>query len=248
MSRLALVTGTSSGLGLAVAQQLLARGWSVTGIARRKAPIGHPDYRHLVIDLSNGDALVGGITEHLTPRLHSTRWERLGLVNNAGQTGPLRPLRRVTVNELQRVFAVNVTAPVWLMGYFAGHGSAVPLRMVNVSSGVTHQPRPGLAVYSSSKAALLNAARALAAEWEQPAKAAPAPPDAAILSYEPNVVDTPMQREARSYPESEFPWVGMFQEYHRRGSLVPPDAPAAEIVEFLESKKQPRMAERRYQP
>ena len=248
MSRLALVTGTSSGLGLAVARQLLARGWSVMGIARRIAPIDDPGYRHLAIDLSDGDALVGKITEHLTPRLHSTLWDRLGLVNNAGLTGPLRPLKRVTVTELQRVFAVNVTAPVWLMGYFAGHGSAVPLRIVNVSSGVTHQPRPGLAVYSSSKAALLNAARALAAEWEEPTRKAPAPPDAAILSYEPNVVDTPMQKEARSYPEEEFPWVATFQEYYRRRALVPADAPAAEIVEFLESKKQPRMVERRYQP
>jgi benzil reductase ((S)-benzoin forming) len=248
VNALALVTGTSSGLGLAIAHQLLDRGWRVTGIARRHASIDHPGYRHLALDLGDGDALVGGITQELTPLLHSTRWDRLGLVNNAGLMGPLRPLRRVTLSDLRRVYAVNVAAPVWLMGYFAGHGSAATLRIVNVSSGAARQPRPGIAAYSSSKAALLNAARALAAEWEHQTTAAPAPADAAILSYEPNVVDTPMQREARSLPEDEFPWVGAFKEYQRRGALVPPEAPAAEIVDWLESTRQPRMVERRYEP
>jgi NAD(P)-dependent dehydrogenase (short-subunit alcohol dehydrogenase family) len=248
MNRFALVTGTSSGIGLAVARALLEHGWRVTGIARRKAPIDQPEYRHLALDLADADALVDQVTRHLTPLLHSTRWDRLGLVNNAALTGPLRPLRRVTTSDLLRVYAVNVAAPVWLMGYFAGHGSATPLRIVNLSSGVAKQPRPGLAAYSSSKAALLNAARALAEEWENPTRSAPAPPDASILSFEPHVVDTPMQREARAPTEKDFPWVAVFQEYYRRRALVPPEAPAAEIVEFLESKKQPRLVERRFQP
>jgi len=51
--RICLVTGTSSGIGLAVAVELLKRGWDVAGVARRAAPIHHACYRHLRLDLAD---------------------------------------------------------------------------------------------------------------------------------------------------------------------------------------------------
>ena len=57
MDRLAIVTGTSRGIGAAVAVRLLERGSDVVGIARHPAPIPHPHYRHLNIDLENASAL-----------------------------------------------------------------------------------------------------------------------------------------------------------------------------------------------
>jgi benzil reductase ((S)-benzoin forming) len=71
------------------------------------------------------------------------------------------------------------------------------------------------------------------------------PLDVAILSYEPGTVDTDMQRQARSLSNAEFPWVGLFRQFAERGMLVSPDAPAAEIVEFLEADAEPRFSERR---
>ena len=41
--RAAVVTGTSDGVGLEVARRLLEGGWSVLGLARRTAPIDHPE-------------------------------------------------------------------------------------------------------------------------------------------------------------------------------------------------------------
>jgi len=51
--RVAVVTGTSAGLGLATARILLARGWSVIGVARRPASLTHEAYRHEQLDLGD---------------------------------------------------------------------------------------------------------------------------------------------------------------------------------------------------
>ena len=87
---------------------------------------------------------------------------------------------------------------------------------------------------------------ALAAEWESSPTSAPR--DAAILSYEPGVVETDMQRYARSRSPEEFPWVGVFLDFAARGIGVTPDRPARDIVAFLESDSEPLFGERRLQP
>ena len=48
--RFAIVTGTSSGLGAAIAQALLAEHWTVIGMSRRMPAFSAPGYRHVVID------------------------------------------------------------------------------------------------------------------------------------------------------------------------------------------------------
>ena len=51
--RLAIVTGTSSGIGEKVARQLLQRGWEVIGIARRAVTMDSPGYTHCTLDLAD---------------------------------------------------------------------------------------------------------------------------------------------------------------------------------------------------
>ncbi|MCB1150379.1 SDR family NAD(P)-dependent oxidoreductase, partial [bacterium] len=56
-TRFAAVTGTSDGIGLALARALLDDGWRVLGCARRDAPLDHPAYRHVRVDLADPAAL-----------------------------------------------------------------------------------------------------------------------------------------------------------------------------------------------
>jgi hypothetical protein len=84
-----------------------------------------------------------------------------------------------------------------------------------------------------------------AAELDSDLRRTPVPHDTAILSYEPGTVDTAMQLAARSRPLSAYPWGGLFRDFAARGGLVPPIAPASEIVEFLETDGHPRFSERR---
>ena len=246
MDRFAIVTGTSRGIGESVAAQLVEHGWEVAGLARHQAPIDHARYRHITIDLEQPRALAETIERELGKRIADPRWRRIGLVNNAAMGSALRPLEKIDPVELSRVGVVNWVAPTWLMGFVIRRACPdAALRIVNVSSGAAVRAFAGLADYCGSKAALRMTGMALAAELDSELRTTPAPRDTAILSYEPGTVDTAMQEAARTKPLTEYPWGQPFRDFHAKGALVPPAAPAKEIVEFLESDGHPRFIERR---
>src|SRR6185295_18251607 len=125
--RLALVTGTSRGIGAAVASRLVERGWMVAGVARHAAAIDHARYRHVMF----------------------------GLVNTAALAGELGPIEAIDADALLRVSAVNWVAPAWLVGFAIRRTRPeTALRVVNVSSGSAVHAFAGLSAYCSSKAAL----------------------------------------------------------------------------------------------
>jgi len=243
---IAIVTGTSTGVGEATARQLLERGWDVIGIARRASPISHAAYRHVAFDLGLVAQDPAPLEDALMPFVGGSATHRVGLVNNAAVPEGLMPLANLDPRQVARIYAVNVVAPLWLMGFVVRTLPAdATLRIVNVSSGAATTGFPGLAAYGSSKAALRLAGMSFAREWDAAAPTTRTPHDAAVLSYEPGVVETDMQRYARSRSPEEFPWVQMFLDFAARGIGVPPDLPARDIVAFLESNHQPRFAERR---
>jgi benzil reductase ((S)-benzoin forming) len=231
--RFALVTGTSSGIGQAVARGLVERGWQVLGVSRRDAKIAG-GYTHLCADLAD-ESSWKSVEAKLGPWM-AKDLERIGLVNNAadGSGGRAQDLG---AGELARHFTLNAAAPLWLMGLVARRrpeGAAV--RVVNVSSGAATRAIPGLAAYCASKAALRMAGMTVAEEIEG---------DFSIVSYGPGVVDTAMQAAARSRSKDDFPSVDLFKGFHAEGRLAPPEAPANEIIALLESDFTEKFNERK---
>jgi NAD(P)-dependent dehydrogenase (short-subunit alcohol dehydrogenase family) len=244
--RFALVTGTSAGIGAAVAERLLAREWTVLGVARRGAALDHPRYRHARIDLADRERALPELDRLVIDAVRAKAWSRIGLVNNAAMGGLLGPLERVDAADLQRMLTVNVVMPVHLMGLFVAHTPAdTALRIVNLSSGAATHAFPGLAAYAASKAALRMAGMVLASELASPIRTTPPPADRALVSYEPGIVETDMQRGARSQSPDAFPWVQLFHDFAAQGRLVGPEEPAREIVEILEQDGLPDFSERR---
>lgn len=246
-ARLAIVTGTTSGIGHAVARGLLDHNWHVLGVARRASAIKHEAYTHARVDLHDLAALADILDPHIAALLHQEGWSRIGLVNNAADPALLGPVARLDVRRLTDVFAVNTATPVWLMGTLVRQTPrSTPLRIVNVSTGAAVHAFPGLAAYSSSKAALRMAGMVLAAELDSITSSELPPRDIAILSYEPGAVDTPMQAWARAQPVEVLPSVELFARFVAEQRLVSPEAPAREIVGYLESSATPpRFLERR---
>jgi NAD(P)-dependent dehydrogenase (short-subunit alcohol dehydrogenase family) len=225
-TRHCIVTGTSSGLGLAVARALLGRGWSVAGLSRRPAPLDHPAYLHHAVDLADLEAL-GALAERgLAPWLSAPDLARLGLVNDAAQLGPVAPLARAPPREVGRALLVDAAAPMVLLGLALRAAGAVPLRVVNVSSGAARTAYAGWGAYCAGKAALRLAGEVAALES--------AGRDVRVVSYEPGVLDTAMQAEVRRASRDDFPQLDRFLALHAEGRLVSPEAPAGEIAALLE--------------
>ncbi len=246
IARVALVTGTSSGIGEAVARELLRRNWRVVGASRRSAAIEVPRYTHFRIDLANVAELAARVEAAAGPLVADAAVVRVALVNSAANPGLLGPLGRIDPVEMQRVHAVNVTAPVWLMGWIVDRAARnAAVRIVNVSSGAASKAFPGLGVYVSSKAALRMAGMVFACELDSPDRPGGPHPDATILSYEPGVVDTAMQAAIRASSAETLPVVQMFKRLAAEGLLAPPERPAQEIADYLDHDKHLRFAERR---
>lgn len=240
------MTGTSTGIGAAIARQLLARGWEVAGIARRSPGIEDARYRHLAADLQDAAAAAAAIERAFGALLGEPRWRRIGLVNNAASAAATGPVQRLDAAQLVHVYSVNVAMPLWLMGFVARRSQRqAAIRIVNLSSGAAVRAAPGLAAYCSSKAALRMAGMVLGAELDSPLRPADSPADLSILSYSPGVVDTEMQLASRSMSAEVFPWGGMFKDFAAQGLLAAPEVPAAEVLAYLESDGGERFAERR---
>jgi NAD(P)-dependent dehydrogenase (short-subunit alcohol dehydrogenase family) len=161
----AVITGASMGLGRAIAHTLAGRGWSLVVDARRPGLLAGA-----MRGLAGVTELPGDVTDpahrvNLAAEVH--RMGRLDLlVNNASRLGPSpQPeLLSYPLDELKRVYAANVFAPLALIQLLAGPLAAAAGTIVNVSSDAATEAYPGWGGYGSAKAALDQLTAILAAE------------------------------------------------------------------------------------
>jgi len=163
-TRVALVTGGSAGLGLALTRALAGRGWQVL-------TDGRSEERFKEAELPEGVSVVVG---DLTDAAHRDRLvaevEARGrldlLVHNASTLGPLpmRPLADVAIADLQEVWRTNIGGPLVLTSALLPWLRAADGVLLSISSdaAVNHYETWGL--YGASKAALDHVTLTYAAE------------------------------------------------------------------------------------
>jgi len=157
MDGAAVVTGASSGIGEAIARELLAGGRTVITLQRRPPRFRHERLLFYAVDLADAGAarkVAGEIAAG-----HAVRY----LVNNAGVNRP-GTLEQTTVEDLDYAMAVNVRAAMVLTQAFApGMRAAGFGRIVNISSRAA-MGKTGRTAYSAAKAGLIGMTRTLCLE------------------------------------------------------------------------------------
>ncbi|WP_280346064.1 glucose 1-dehydrogenase [Nocardia neocaledoniensis] len=181
----ALITGGSSGMGLATAHRLLAEGARVVVTGRDK------DRLDRALAELGGDvhAIAGDVTDlDAVDDLVAAVAERFGqldvLFANAG-IGSFQPIEQVTGGLFDEVMGANAKAAFFTVQRalpIMPDGAAI---VINASFGL-HRGVPGAALYSASKAAVHNLTRTMAAEL--------APRRIRVNSVSPGYIDTPAFR------------------------------------------------------
>ena len=149
MSRpLAVVTGTTSGIGEALTRRLLDEGWAVIGLARRPASIVDANYEHVQLDLTDTRALAAWI-DALPHRKDGVTL----LVNNAG-VGHFMPHEELSPQQIEQMVALNLTAPLILARGFLRSIKHKQGWIIQIASFSAHESSAFGATYAATKAAL----------------------------------------------------------------------------------------------
>jgi NAD(P)-dependent dehydrogenase (short-subunit alcohol dehydrogenase family) len=179
LQRVAVVTGASSGLGAELARRLAARGWRCVLVARREDRLRELaaaiDGEYEVCDVAERDQVEG-----LAARVLE-RHPQIGmLVNNAGIPARTGNFLTIEPELLERVFAVNFFAGVWMTrALMPGLEAAAPSHLVNM---VSVAGTMAIGPYSASKHAQIAFSRTLAGQLR--------PRGIRVLTVKPGYVET----------------------------------------------------------
>jgi NAD(P)-dependent dehydrogenase (short-subunit alcohol dehydrogenase family) len=219
-ARVALITGASRGLGLALARRLAAAGWTLLLDAR--GPDDLAAARASLAATTTAHTFPGDVTDpaHRAALVEASR--ALGgldlLVNNASSIGasPQPRLLDCTPDVLEAVYRVNLFAPLALIQ------AAAPIlkpgaTIVNISSDAAVEGYEGWGAYGSSKAALDQLSNILAAEH----------PEWRVLAVDPGDMRTDLHQQA--FPGEDISDRPLPDEYAVPGllALIEGDYPSA---------------------
>lgn len=163
-----LITGTNRGIGLELANQALARGWTVYGSARGEVTdpdahiCHHPKFHDLVFDVTDHEA-VRSVAASIDAPIDI-------LINNAGTIGPERQSTLdMDFDGFAQTFAINTLAPLAVAQAFLPHlsKSAAP-RILTISSsmGSLSYAKSDRIAYRASKSAVNKVMQGLATDLE----------------------------------------------------------------------------------
>ena len=156
-----VITGSRSGIGKALARHYCQLGYQVVGCSRQKSDLDIPNYHHHQLDVAD-EAAVSALFSWIRKTLG-----RLDvLINNAGQIA-VNNILLTPLSQAQEVMRTN------FIGTFLCCREAVKVmmktrrgRIINLTSIAVPLAQPGTGIYSSSKAAVEQFTKVLAAEVE----------------------------------------------------------------------------------
>ncbi|GIO42865.1 (S)-benzoin forming benzil reductase [Paenibacillus apis] len=207
-----IITGTSRGIGEALANQLLDKNHHLICISRttNQQIIDQALERNCRIDYFNYDlSNIGGIDQlfidifrHLEVNSND---EAIYLINNAAMLTPVSPIEQIETEEIIENIHLNLLAPMIITSNYLKHTKNlnVDKRILNISSASAKYLLPSQSCYSTAKAGLDSFI-------VHPAK---------VVAVYPGMIDTKLQADIRSVSENLFPYVNEFIRLSEDGRL-----------------------------
>jgi NAD(P)-dependent dehydrogenase (short-subunit alcohol dehydrogenase family) len=182
-----IVTGGSSGIGLASAQTFARRGGQVLIVGRRAEAVeaavkSHGRIMGMVADVSREENAAAVVKHALD------LWGHLDvLVNNAGMFA-LGSLETITSDQITSLFQTNVSGPTWFSKAALEALTQTRGTIINLSSTYGHKPTAAGSYYAASKAAIEHLTRCWALEL--------APRGIRVNAVAPGPTETPILQQA----------------------------------------------------
>lgn len=222
--RVALITGAARGIGRATAEAFIAAGWRTIGVDLDPC---HDVDRSERVDLANTEDISA-----LAKRVAKDNGRLDALVNNAALQ-VCSSLAETTLEDWERVLAVNLRAPFWLMHEFVGLLEASHGAIVNVSSVHAIATSTSIFAYGTTKGALTSLTRAAALEF--------APRGIRVNAVLPGAVETPMLREGlernKLDPTDLRSPMASFGAKHPLGRIAQPEEIAQAILYLADNNR-----------
>jgi len=190
MNKVAIITGSSGGIGRALVQSYLEDDFIVIGIDNLESNIEYLDNRFFFLkynlelfvkNIKNQKLFTAKIKKHLPKKLNE-----LVIINNAAFQF-LSPFNNITFDDFEKSLNINTLAPFFIARNFFDELKKTSGHIINVSSIHAKQTKSFFSVYAASKAALESITRSLAIEMS--------PNGISVNAVSPGAIMTNMLRE-----------------------------------------------------
>lgn len=222
------ITGSSRGIGKAIADILLKDENNIVHGLSRRQHIHHPNYQHHTLDLSDPDQAAA--FQFAANRDAG----KIVLINNAGDVGELVKLGGLDNTKLVNDYHINLVSPSILINNFMNtyRDHTAEKQIINVSSGAGKTPIDTWSAYCAAKAGLDMFSRVLATEQEL------SPTGFKVFSIEPGIVDTQMQTAIRAADQTQFSRLHEFIGFKDNGHLASPERVAEKYIYLINHPEQ----------
>ncbi|MGE7055253.1 SDR family NAD(P)-dependent oxidoreductase, partial [Paenibacillus glucanolyticus] len=230
------ITGTSKGIGEQLACMLVENGNVVYGIARGTSDrlSSSANYRHIAYDLNDTLGLEN-VMDRLFELIDPAHADMICLINNASMLEPLKSIDLCEPKDIQMNLQISLIAPMILTSSFIKktEGLSIRKKIINISSGSGVYPAPTMSVYCTAKAGMNMFTQSVGAEQrnrQHPVE---------IIAVNPGMVETDMQRLARSKNESEFDMAHVFAQAHESGQLLSTEEIGLHLLHIIDKEFEP---------
>ena len=219
-----LITGNSSGMGLALTEKYLEEGWTVYGLSRRGCPLNHERLHDMTVNLGDLDTIADALD-----RLLGDASVLDVVILNAGVLGGIKDMHDTSQADIKTVMRINVWANKKIFDWFIDKNTAV-WQVVAISSGAANHGKRGWGIYALSKAAFKMLTELYAHEL----------PDTHMLSLAPGMVHTAMQDylvDTEQVNEYHFPSVRAMRDAIGTDRMPEPCAIAERMFKLIPELK-----------